>query len=1027
MTIVGNPEVVTQNRLVDLFQNRLNYTYLGNWHSRPNNRNIEPEYVAQYLQKAGYRQELITRAISQLQEAAMNQADDLYDNNKYFYTLLRYGVKVKEHVGKDTETIHVINWSEPYENDFYIVEEVSIEGEHKKRPDLVIYVNGIALGVIELKRSTVSISEGIRQNLDNQEARFIRPFFNTMQLVMAGNDSQGLRYGTIETIEKYYLTWKEDPTVDDMVTERVLDLHKQESLQLDKDVISLCQKERFLRLIHDFIVYDHGIKKVARPNQYFGVVASTDRVKRREGGIIWHTQGSGKSLTMVWLTKWIREHIPDSRVLIITDREELDSQIETVFLGVEENIYRTKSGKDLIEKLNHHTPSLMGSLIHKFGRTSQSDDKAYDSFIEEIKENLPRGFEAKGDIYVFVDEAHRTQSGKLHEAMKAILPNAMFIGFTGTPLLKKDKAKSIEVFGSYIHTYKFDEAVDDGVVLDLQYEARHIEQDLSSEEKIDEWFALKTKGLTDYAKGRLKKRWGTLQKVLSSRSRLDKIVNDIILDMERYDRLRSGRGNAMLVAGGIYEACKYYELFQQRGFKECAIITSYIPNINDIKGETTGQGDTEAIEKYNIYTEMLNGQSPEDFEKEVKRKFIHEPARMKLLIVVDKLLTGFDAPPATYLYIDKSMQDHALFQAICRVNRLDGEDKEYGYIVDYMDLFNSLEKSITDYTSNAFDNFDKEDVTGLLKDRLKVAKERLDSALDRVKALCEPVAPPKGMTDYFAYFSSTDTSNPEVLKQNEQKRLTLYQYVASLTRNYTLIANDMLEAGYTAEEIQTIQKDVAHYEAVRQEVMHNAGDYIDLKSYEANMRHLIDSYIGAKESEKISAFEDLTLIDLIVNRGKDAVEELPVSIKKDEGAVAETIENNVRRVIIEEMPTNPKYYEKMSVLLDEIIKRRKEAADDYEAYLNEITQLAKEVNNPGESADYPEEINSGGKQALYDNLDQDESLALALHEDLMQTKPDGWRGNRIKERKVLFAIKRHVKDNEKTQEIFKIIEEQGEY
>lgn len=1027
MSKVGKPEVVTQSRVVELFQNRLNYTYLGNWHTRPNNRNIEPDYLAQYLQKAGYRKELITRAINQLQEAAMNQADDLYDNNKHLYTLIRYGVKVKEHIGKDTETVHVINWGEPYENDFYIAEEVSIEGENKKRPDLVIYVNGIALGVIELKRSTVSISEGIRQNLDNQEARFIRPFFNTMQLVMAGNDSQGLRYATIKTKEKYYLKWKEDPIVDDFVTEKVLDLQKQESLSLDKDIISICQKDRFLRLVHDFIVFDHGIKKVARPNQYFGVIASMNRVKQREGGIIWHTQGSGKSLTMVWLTKWIREHIPNSRVLIITDREELDAQIEKVFLGVEENIYRTESGKDLIEKLNHHTPALIGSLIHKFGRTSRSDDTAYDSFIEEIKQNLPENFQAKGDIYVFVDEAHRTQSGKLHEAMKVILPNAMFIGFTGTPLLKKDKAKSIEVFGSYIHTYKFNEAVDDGVVLDLQYEARYIDQDLSSEDKIDEWFALKTKGLTDYAKERLKKRWGTLQKVLSSRSRLDKIVNDIILDMERYDRLRSGRGNAMLVAGSIYEACKYYELFQQRGFKECAVISSYVPNINDVKGETTGERDTEAIEKYNIYTKMLNGQSTEDFEKDVKRKFINEPARMKLLIVVDKLLTGFDAPPATYLYIDKTMQDHALFQAICRVNRLDGEDKQYGHIIDYMDLFNSLEKSITDYTSDAFDGYDEEDVTGLLNDRLQVAKERLDSALDRVKTLCEPVAPPKEMTQYFAYFSSTDTSNPDIIKQNEQKRLTLYKYVASLTRSYALIANDMYEAGYTVEEITQIKQDVAHYEAVRHEVMHNAGDYIDLKSYEADMRHLIDSYIGAKESEKISAFEDLTLIDLIVDKGRGAVKELPENIQKDQEAVAETIENNVRRLIIEEMPTNPKYYEKMSVLLDEVIERRKEEAADYEAYLKEIMELAKQVNNPSESTDYPHSINSGGKQALYDNLGQDENLALTLHEDLMQTKPDGWRGNRIKERKVLFAIKRHIEDKDRVEEIFKIIEEQGEY
>src|SRR5699024_327349 len=391
-----------------------------------------------------------------------------------------------------------------------------------------------------------------------------------------------------------------------------------------------------------------------------------------------------------------------------------------------------------------------------------------------------------------------------------------------------------------------------------------------------------------------------------------------------------------------------------------------------------------------------NGQSPEDFERETKRKFIEEPARMKLLIVVDKLLTGFDAPSATYLYIDKSMQDHALFQAICRVNRLDGEEKEYGHIIDYMNLFNSLEKSITDYTSDAFDNFDDEDVSGLLNNRLETAKDRLDNALERVKALCEPVAPPKGMTQYFTYFSSTDTANPEVLKQNEQKRLTLYQYVGSLTRSYALIANDMYEAGYTSQEINDIREDVAHYEAVRQEVMHNAGDYIDLKSYEANMRHLIDSYIGAKESEKISAFEDLTLIDLIVQKGDAAIEVLPDNIKQDKEAVAETIENNSRRLIIEKTPTNPKYYEKMSVLLDEIIARRKEEAADYEAYLKEIIQLSKEIKNPDESVDYPDTINSGGKQALYDNLGQDEALASALHEELLHSKPDGWRGSRIK-------------------------------
>ena len=348
---------------------------------------------------------------------------------------------------------------------------------------------------------------------------FIMPFFATVQLIMAGNDTEGLRYGVILTPEKYYLKWKEDIDVENL---------------LDRQLLQTCQKERFLELIHDFIVYDAGTKKICRHNQYFGVKAAQKRVRESEGGIIWHTQGSGKSMIMVWLTKWIREHIPNARVLIITDRDELDKQIEKVFKGVDEQIQRTTSGKDLVEKLNLSSPWLMCSLIHKFGNKEEAD---YEGFIEDISKYLPRDFSAKGDIYVYVDECHRTQSGELHKAMKKILPNATFIGFTGTPLLKVDKQKSIEIFGSYIHTYKFDEAVRDNVVLDLRYEARDIDQNITSQDKIDKWFEAKTKGLTEYAKMQLKQKWGTMQTVLSSQSRLEKIVADIMLDMETKDRL----------------------------------------------------------------------------------------------------------------------------------------------------------------------------------------------------------------------------------------------------------------------------------------------------------------------------------------------------------------------------------------------------------------------------------------------------------------------------------------------------------
>ncbi|MCG2769915.1 MAG: HsdR family type I site-specific deoxyribonuclease, partial [Anaerolineae bacterium] len=555
MINVGQRERITQNRIVRLFQETLQYDYLGDWQDREGNSNIEEKYLRAFLRRQGYSETLIKRALYELDKTAGDQSKSLYDINKAVYGLLRYGVPVKPDAGENTETVWLIDWKKPLNNHFAIAEEVTVVGEHTKRPDVVVYVNGIALGVLELKRSIVSVSEGIRQNLDNQERMFIQSFFGTVQLVMAGNDTEGVRYGVIETPEKYYLTWNEPVVV--VETQDFASLRASLRSPLDRHLTQLCSKERLLEIIHDFVVFDAGVKKICRHSQYFGVRAAQERVRQREGGIIWHTQGSGKSLIMVWLAKWIREHVPGARVLIITDRVELDEQIEKVFLGVNEKIYRTKSGQDLIGRLNAATPWLICSLVHKFAGKEEGD---VDGYIDEVKRSLPPGFEAKGDIYVYVDECHRTQTGKLHQAMKQILPNAMFIGFTGTPLLKADNQKSIEVFGSYIHTYKYDQAVKDRVVLDLRYEARDVDQNITSQKKIDQWFEAKTKGLNDVALAQLKQRWGTMQRVLSSQSRLEQIVADILLDMEIRDRLQSGHGNAMLVSGSIYQACKFYDL-----------------------------------------------------------------------------------------------------------------------------------------------------------------------------------------------------------------------------------------------------------------------------------------------------------------------------------------------------------------------------------------------------------------------------------------------------------------------------------
>lgn len=1001
MSLVGQRERLTQDRVVGILSSQLGYEYAGDWKDRANS-NVEEELLRQNLLARGYDEDLVRRAIQQFVTAASLPAGgSLYDANRRVYGLLRYGVKVKRSVSENFETIWLIDWKNPEANHFVVAEEVSIKGKNTKRPDVVLYVNGIALGVIELKRSKVSVGDGIRQHLGNQKADFVRPFFTTVQLLFAGNDVEGLRYGVIETPEKYWLEWKEPSEVEN---------------HLDRGLLQMANKHRFLELIHDFIVFDSGVKKTARHNQYFGVKAAQERIARREGGIIWHTQGSGKSLTMVWLAKWIRENQREARVLVITDRTELDEQIEKVFAGVDETIERSTSGAGMIGMLNRNQPWLMCSLVHKFRGDDEKDQGETEDFVRQLKKPLLEWFSPKGNLFVFVDEAHRTQSGKLHSAMKELLPNAMFIGFTGTPLLKKDKASSIETFGSYIHTYKFDEAVEDGVVLDLRYEARDIEQKLTSPERVDEWFQIHTQGMTDLTKHQLKKRWATIKEVESAEPRARQIAADILMDMARMPRLMDGRGNAMLVCSSVYQACKFYDIFSRSELAgKVAIVTSYEPNASKISKEDSGAGKNEEIVKYDIYRRMLADYfqtNPDDavkrideFEKSVKETFIKHPGQMRLLIVVDKLLTGFDAPSATYLYIDKNMQDHGLFQAICRVNRLDGDDKEYGYIVDYRDLFKSLEDAVSDYTSEAFADYDEEDVEGLLKDRIEQERQDLDESLEMVRALCEPVSPPKGTLQYQHYFCAMESGNAEQLKANEPKRVDLYKGVASLVRAYANLANRMSEAGYSPNEAESIKQQVKHFVDVRDEVKLGAGENVDLKQFEAGMRALLDTYIQADASRNLATF-DQGLVHLIVEHGVGAIEKLPESIRKDPEAAAETIVNNVRKTIVDEQAMNPKYYESMSTLLDALIEQRREAVIDYQEYLLKLVEFTQRLAKGESEQKYPKWADSSARRALID-FAWPEGIEVdveRVYRTIQRNKEHGWSGDKTKQKSLMRTL-----------------------
>jgi type I restriction enzyme, R subunit len=1037
MSAVGQPERATQNRVIALFRDELGYRYVGDWTDREGNSNIEEGLLFDWLTKSNCTPEQISVALHKLRTEATNHSRTLYGNNQAVYNLLRYGEPVKVEAGMVTETIHLIDWKHPEKNDFAIAEEVTLAGNHERRPDLVLYVNGIAIGVLELKNSRVSIGDGIRQCLSNQTPMFHEWFFSTVQFIFAGNDSEGLQYGAIGTPEKYFLKWKEDE-------------QDNSRFKLDKYLLKMCGKRRLLELMHDFVVFDGGVKKLPRAHQYFGVKAAQAHAREKKGGIIWHTQGSGKSIVMVLLAKWILENNPNARVAIITDRDELDKQIERVFTETGEAIKRTSSGRDLMSQLGQAKPRLLCSLVHKFGRRDVDD---FEAFIKELE---AQPSPTVGEVFVFVDECHRTQSGKLHRVMKAMMPNAIFVGFTGTPLLAKDKATSLEVFGGYIHTYKFSEGVEDGVVLDLIYEARDIDQHLGSQDKIDAWFEAKTKGLNDWQKDELKKAWGTMQKVLSSKSRIDRVVSDIVFDFSVKPRLSSERGNAILVTSSIYDACKYFTLFQKTPFKgKCAVVTSYNPLAKDVTLEETGANtETEKQFIYNTYTELLEDveakpgmNKTETYEEQAKALFTKEPANMKLLVVVDKLLTGFDAPPCTYLYIDKSMQDHGLFQAICRTNRLDGEDKDFGYVVDYKDLFKKVENAIAVYTSELDHSAGGADPEVLLQDRLKKGKERLDTAIEALALLCEPVKPPNGELEHIHYFCG-NTEVKTDLEKREPQRAALYKATVALVRAYANVADELDRAGYDAAGVTRIKDRLKHYLNVREIVRKASGESLDLKAYEADMRHLIDTYIEADEPRKISPFDNMSLLDLIVKTGiAKAIATQLGGLKGNKDAIAETIENNVRRKIIKEQLNDPAYYEKMSALLDEIIAARKAKAIAYEELLKRYAELAKKVE-AGQAEDTPAQLNTPGRRALYNNLKAGASsrsalsaasasaeaagddvldLAMKIDDVVKSVRPDGWRGVQAREQVIKAALYSVLQDVAEVERIFLIIRAQAEY
>lgn len=869
----------------------------------------------------------IERAMEDLDEPL---TDGLVRTSEKIYDALLLGKSYPETVGDGkmlSFNLKYIDWETPQNNMFHVTEEFAVDSrdrQHNARPDIVLFINGIPFAVIECKAPHIPVEEAVGQMIRNQQAAYIPHLFKFAQLVVATNKN-AVKYATVGTPKKFWSVWKEQDA--DWLQARLSALVPDRMpTEQDRNIVSLFSPERVYELIRYFILFDANVKKVCRYQQFFAVreimktIAESDEHGNRQSGVIWHTQGSGKSLTMVMLAKYILMELKDChpRVVIVTDRKELDAQIAATFAHTRLTPARATSGRHLVELVNSARADVITSIINKFNTVER----------QEVK-NPSR------DIFVLVDESHRSNYGLMATRMRSVFPNACYIGFTGTPLMKSEK-NTMARFGRLIHKYTIRDGVEDGAIVPLIYEGRFVEQKVD-EENIDLWFKQTTRRLTEAQREDLRRKWSSIRRLTSTDARIKRIALDI---SEHFIEGYKDTGfKAMLATNYKRDAIRYLECFEQFGDLNCAVVISP-PDMREGVDDADEGADDLVVSFWNKMMQQYG--DADRYEEAIKNRFCD--GEIDILIVCSKLLTGFDAPLCQVLYIDKELKEHGLLQAIARTNRLH-EGKDYGLIVDYRGLIEKLDTAMDMYSGAGLENFDGGDLKGVVVDVMS-AIGNLRSAYTQLVELFAPVG------------SISDAEAVEVFLADDKMRQDFYTLLCAFGRALHLVLN--AEQAYNAlskEERQKYQDTFIFFSKVRRSVKLQYCDAIDNAEYEPLMQNLLDTHLSVAGLKKITSPIDILNKDDF----EKELEELGSLRSK-----ADAIASRMTRSISEKRDENPAYYDSFSKRIRDALALYKEKVISEAEYLAKMRTIMEDYYAGKSTVSYPERIkNNVHAQAFY--------------------------------------------------------------